>query len=396
MASGNDLATGDGKQGELVATMLTGSQRKTAYALRQNVESLIAGHNRRTLRETVLTDGRTVSAWQSDAPDNLHCVGFLTLTVGDTRKDLSGKNRFEQVFDAAEASRRINNLNRRFLADLFSKAIVVTERHKNKAIHFHIVGLLRSRADIRTGFDFEAFKEIRKSGKKFSAADVGASPELATIWKQLRETLPGYGFGRAELTPIEKAGESIASYVAKYIEKNVCNRIAADRRKKLVRYIGFEKTQLKPNEFSWGTKRAIAWRCKARAMAAVAGIKEKEQCKVKFGGRWAWQFTGTWTEIFGDNTLPWLAFEPQSYLETLSALDKMEKAWQQKWGSGFTTMRFQSELREYEDYERTPENKRAAWRCAMQTAREIEREDMKRLAWRQEPISDEDFNFANN
>lgn len=306
MDSGNGLTTGDGKQGEFVATLLSGSQRKTAYALRQNVESLIAGHNRRTLKETVLQDGRTVSTWTADAPDNLQCVGFLTLTVGDMIKDLTGRNRFEQVFDAAEASRRINNLNRRFLSTLFSRAIVVTERHKNKAIHFHIIGLLRSRADIRTGFDFAAFKEIRKTGKKFTAADVGASPELAAIWKRLRETLPGYGFGRAELTPIEKAGESIASYVAKYIEKNVCNRIAEDKRKKLVRYIGFEKSQMKPNEFSWGTKRAIAWRCKARAMASLVNIYEKEDMARHFGARWANFTTSLWQRVTGDDLQPFL------------------------------------------------------------------------------------------
>jgi hypothetical protein len=306
MDSGHDLTTGNGAQREFVAGLLTGSQRKTSYALRQNVESLIAGNAPKTLRTVTMPDGETHGAYVAEKPENLNCVGFLTLTIGDTETDLHGRKRFVKIYDAAEASRRINNLNRRFLKNLFERAIVVTERHKDKGIHFHIIGLLRSREDIRTGFDFAAFKEIRKIGKKFSAADVGASPELAAIWKTLRETLPGYGFGRAELTPIEKAGEAIASYVAKYIEKNVCNRIKEDKRKKLVRYVGFEKTQLKPNEFSWGTKRAIAWRGKARAMASLVNIYEKEEAAANFGARWAHFFTSMWQRVTGDDLSPFL------------------------------------------------------------------------------------------
>ena len=306
MDSGHGLATGDGKQSEFVAGLLTGSQRKTSYALRQNVESLIAGNAPKTLREVTTPDGKTVSAYVAEKPENLNCCGFLTLTIGDTETDLDGRKRFVKIYDAAEASRRINNLNRRVLSALFEKAIVVTERHKDKGIHFHIIGLLRSREDIRTGFDFRAFKEIRKTGKKYSAADVGASPELAAIWKRLREVLPGYGFGRAELTPIEKAGEAIASYVAKYIEKNVCNRIKEDKRKKLVRYIGYGKTQLKPNEFSWGTKRATAWRCKARAMASLVNIYDKEEASQQFGARWAHFFTSLWQRVTGDDLQPFL------------------------------------------------------------------------------------------
>jgi len=84
--------------------------------------------------------------------------------------------------------------------------------------------------------------------------------------------LPGLGFGRHELLPVRKTGECVAAYIAKYIEKNVCNRTAADRHKKLVRYFGWGKSHLKPNEFEWNGRQAQSWRGKARELVALAGL----------------------------------------------------------------------------------------------------------------------------
>lgn len=265
------------------------------------MENMITGNDRRTRKKITLPDGAEQIAYIAGNPENLNCSGFLTLTIGD-----GGAGKFKQVFDAVEASRRFNNLNRNFLRKIFERAVVVTERHKNGAVHFHLVGILAGRPDIRTGFDFSEFKRLRKSGRKFSAADVGASPELAALWKKLRDNLPDYGFGRAELTPIEKTGEAVACYVSKYIEKNICNRLVGDKRKKLVRYIGFRKSQLKPNEFSWGTKRATAWRCKARAMAGLVNITERSEMSVNLGPRWAHFVTSLWQRVTGDDLQPFL------------------------------------------------------------------------------------------
>jgi len=225
------------------------------------------------------------------------------------------KDRGSSRWDAAEASRRINNLNRRVLKDLFEIAILVTERHKSGAIHFHIVGILRGRTDIRTGFNWDAVR----SGNYSSVSDA-----LRATWEHLREVLPRYGFGRAELTPIESTGEAIACYVSKYIEKNICNRLKEDYRKKLVRYIGdwtvtkvlhvhlalrpgeiapqgeliaqgdgkFYK--VRPNDMGWATKRAVAWRWKARECAALIDVKTPEEAKRALGPRWAYNLTWIW------------------------------------------------------------------------------------------------------
>ncbi len=103
-------------QGDFVAKMLSGSQQKTAFALRLNAERMI--------RE-----------------NGLNQSGLLTLTVGDFVCDGHGlqipdfkdhcpackaagkirRMKFKGVFDAAEASRRINNL-RKFILTLFKRA----------------------------------------------------------------------------------------------------------------------------------------------------------------------------------------------------------------------------------------------------------------------------------
>lgn len=401
-------------QRELVEKMLSGSQAKTAFALRQNIGRMISGESPLVLREFTDKKGVVRKSWVADKPENLNCCAFLTLTVGDsmTHKDAM-ENRFEraltlalsltagmdlilsgateekiervkkrcevaeyhfhestrmgnsvpadgdchfvQVWNSSEASRRINNLNRHLLPEIFERAVIVTERHKNKAVHFHLVGILRGRPDIRTGFDFKAFRRARDArdrGKPDDAAEIryklSTSQALSGVWATLREKLPGYGFGRAELTPIEHTGEQVASYVAKYVEKNVCNRCAEDKHKKLVRYLGdwagvlpverpdkfAERIEwieiakrenqpvtlfglpesgcwkLKPNDFSWAGQRAWAWWNKAAELSGLCGWVETSKVKFEVGPRWAFKLASTWKEFCGDDMTPGIPDEP--------------------------------------------------------------------------------------
>ena len=236
-----------------VTRVMSGSQAKTAFALRVNCARMIE-------------------------LKGINSIGFGTFTVGDYHckthgKQLprgknkcplcQGKMAFVQVYDAAEASRRIKSLYAGLLDDLFEMSVLVTERHQSSAIHFHALAALKGSPDIRTGFDFEAVR-----CRNYASV----CPALKTIWKVLREKLPLYGFGRAELMPVRKTGNAVASYVSKYIEKNVLNRQPQDHRKKLVRYHGFNKTQLKPNEFEWNTPKARAWRQRARDTLDIIGV----------------------------------------------------------------------------------------------------------------------------
>ena len=326
------------RQTEFVEKMLSGSQKKTAFALRMNAERLV--------RE-----------------DGLHCTGFLTLTVGDYFCETHGKQtpkfknhcpvckqrnifsrmQFCGIYNADEASERINSV-REFLLTIFSRAILVSERHKNKALHFHLLGSLANGADIRSGLNFD---ELRRREYR------SASEDLKGLWKVLRNTLPKYGFGRHELLPIKKTGDAVAAYISKYIEKNVCQRSPADRRKKLVRYIGWKKNQLKPNEFEWDGLRARAWRAKTARLFEIAGCQLKEtkisppkrlvedcaaaagkirpkcldgsEIKRKFGARWAMKGTEIWSEVFTDDKLPFLEITPQRLLDCQKLLHEAEQ-----------------------------------------------------------------------
>lgn len=260
---------------------LTGSQKKTAFALEKNVARMI-----------------------SEA--GLERCGFLTLTVGDDAPD-----GFRQVWDAAEASRRIHSLMSGLLADIFPRAVVVTERHKSGAIHFHLI--VEARSDLRTGFDFAAFlsaRQARQRGECDPAAEKSyvdsATPALRALWALFRERLPSYGFGRAELTPIYKTGEAVSRYVSKYVEKNLFNRLPEDKGKKLVRYMGWRKLQLTANAFSWANARATAWRNKARDLAALAMVADRSKVAAAFGPRWSFKLTRIMHAV-DDRPLP--AFE---------------------------------------------------------------------------------------
>jgi hypothetical protein len=255
-------------QQDFLPRLLNGSQAKTAFALRMNAEALVKA-------------------------GGLNSTGFLTLTVGEMGED----GRFKQVKSAKEASRRINNLNRRILPDLFERAIVVTERTRAGAVHFHILGTLCGRPDIRSGLDFDAVK----------ARDYRtASPALRRIWEHFRAVLPDYGFGRAELLPIRKTGEAVASYVSKYVEKNVCNRLPEDAHKKLVRYLKWDKKQLKPNEFGWAGEKAVAWRQKTIAAAALVGVFSPGEAATAFGPRWAFTLSVKGWQPVDENVRPFL------------------------------------------------------------------------------------------
>jgi len=248
---GEGLAVGGSSSLSMVHNS-NGSGRKTAFALELNVARMVqeAGVER---------------------------IGFLTLTVGD-----SVRGKFRQVFDSGEASRRINSLCTGLIRDLFQRAVIVTERHKSQAIHFHLV--VQTAEDIRTGFDFVSF--FRREGYAGSAL-----PALRSLWGILRKRLPLYGFGRSELTPLYSTGEAVSRYVSKYVEKHLAERLPQDRGKKLVRYLGWKGGQMKPNDFCWATPGACEWRKNVQWIAALHGIKERCEARGAWGSRWAHRLT---------------------------------------------------------------------------------------------------------
>jgi len=230
--------------------------------------------------------------WMADT-FGVERVGFLTLTVGDT---VNGK--FVHVKERDEASRRFNSILNR-IRERYLCGVVVTERHRNGGIHFHLVVALKF--DAKSGFDFEEFYRLKKAKRSFVASDVGASAELAAEWKWWRENQAKYGFGRHELTPIKSNGEAIGRYVGKYLGKSWEARTDDDYGGRCVRYFGrWSKTGVKcgpPMSCRHGSMspKAQAWRECLKQVQFVTkqlGAEINEQnVKEHNGPRWAWRFT---------------------------------------------------------------------------------------------------------
>lgn len=160
---------------------LTTAQKKSAYALERNVKSFV----------------------EYFGLDN---VGFLTLTFAD------------HVTDRIEAQRRFNILRTEFLKKYYPNYIRVIERTKSGRIHYHL--LVSTRENIRKGLNFNQIAQ--RNYKSASAA-------IRKHWERLRNTLPKYGFGRAELLPIKSNSKGLSKYIAKYIGKTIGNRLPEDK-----------------------------------------------------------------------------------------------------------------------------------------------------------------------
>ena len=140
-------------------------------------------------------------------------LAFLTLTFLDN------------VQDKREAERRFNNFARRVLDQRYDAWIKVFERSpKTGRLHFHLLVVMRT--DIRTGFDFNAYRSARSakslSQRRYWTRIYGATvaPALRAEWVFLRGknandggACKAYGFGRHELVPIRATADAVGRYL---------------------------------------------------------------------------------------------------------------------------------------------------------------------------------------
>jgi len=190
-------------------------------------------------------------------------VGMLTLTFPD------------RVKCAREAQRRLNSLLSHFIRPTFGEYIAVLERHKDEAIHFHL--LIPVVDDIRTGYDSAAIER-----KDYASA----SPYLRSVWKLLREELPKYSFGRASLEPIKSSADAVAFYVSKYISKHIGERIESDKGVRLMR--ASDGVKAGTTRFGWHTDKARLWRTKAAMLGEAMNCTEAQMPEVLRPG-WAYR-----------------------------------------------------------------------------------------------------------
>jgi len=193
-------------------------------------------------------------------------VGFLTLTFPDN------------VTDNKIASRRFDSLNKHFLSRFFGEHMLVKERQKRGAWHYHI--LIDCRVDIRTGINWNEIHPASGRPKYISAC-----PALRSIWQLLRDRLPAYGFGRSELLPIKTTAAATSKYLGKYISKHIGAREERDKGVRLTSYsANFPKSTPK---LSWNSVGAKEWRRKASSFAVRMGYASPFDLQAEFGPSWA-------------------------------------------------------------------------------------------------------------
>lgn len=212
-------------------------ERKVVYAIKLNVQHLL----------------------EQAGIDN---CGFLTLTFGD------------HVTDWKEGQRRLHSFLTGWGSEHFLRYMCILEFMKNERIHYHLLSDLGH--DIRTGFDFEAVRKGNYSS---------ANNFLRHMWKELREVLPRYGFGRHELMPIKSNAETMGKYVAKYISKGIGNREFC-KGARMVRYSkGWRPVSM---QFAWNSEGARMWRKFVKDFAESCGFKSMSDFNINFGPRWAY------------------------------------------------------------------------------------------------------------
>lgn len=239
-------------------SLLTPYHRKQAYSLKENCSKFIQMFG-------------------------IERVGFLTLTFPDN------------VVDNKEAYKRFNSFRTNFLSSVFDEYMLVKERQKRGAWHYHL--LVAVSQDIRTGFDFnQVFPE---KGKR--PCYRSASPYLRNLWSELREALPKYGFGRSELAPVRANDEAMANYVGKYIEQNVTGKKLSgyEEQDKGVRLISYSRTWPRTNtKFSWNSAGSKEWRRKLKRFTVeLLGLNNTDDLKEKYGSKWAYIWTDYIIEI---------------------------------------------------------------------------------------------------
>lgn len=206
-------------ENDLRIPRLSTQHRKTAYILKESVQSMAVRHG-------------------------IEKLGFLTLTFAD------------HVTCAREAQRRLNSLITHVIKRRYVGYVGVFERQKSGRIHYHFLVALDH--DIRTGVDFSEFeKNDYKSASKL----------LREEWFFWRNTAKKYRFGRTELLPIKSTAEAIGKYVGKYISKHIECRLDEDKGVRLVRYS--KDARVGTTRFMFDSDGSKEWRRKVKLFASM-------------------------------------------------------------------------------------------------------------------------------
>lgn len=243
---------------EVIVGGMSRSELKTAFVLEQNVAKLFR-----------------------DYP--IERIGFMTITFP------------KSVVTPKEASRRFNSFRTHYLRDCADVYIKVTEPHKDKRPHYHLLVVLPS--DIHTGFDwvsFEAAKlEYQRNGKSLAFRDftkvysASATKYLRRFWSSSRRAAKAYKLGRTEILPIKSEAEAAVRYVGKYIEKGSVHRTGVW---KGVRLVSCSRSLERAANcrFSWANS-GKKWRSYVSEVASILNINDLSEFSLRYGAKWAYK-----------------------------------------------------------------------------------------------------------
>lgn len=272
-----------------IADHAPGSQRKVAPQLEGARSASLLYLNSNISTDTLPEGSPELSPYHQKAAfalgENVHrfCslygvenCGFLTLTFPDN------------VQDHKEASRRFNSMNTHYLRTFYGEWIWARERQKRGAWHYHLV--VQCKGDIRTGFDWDEYRAWLtdySKGKRRRLRTGNAF--LRSLWEMNNRAFPSYGFGRVELLPIRSTVDAVASYVGKYISKQIDQRPDEDKGVRLTSHsAGFIAGSPK---FSWNTEGAKAWRRNLALFAIHACCcSTHDEFLERAPRRWAYRF----------------------------------------------------------------------------------------------------------
>lgn len=266
-------------------TRLTSSQRKSAFALKENVTKMAERHG-------------------------IENLGFLTLTFDPKvklkrdRRGVGKKGEVPDFTNRAAAQSFFNSLCTNVIKTRYLEYIIVPERHRSNRIHYHLLVAcswkVKEPAD---GFRFVDFAAIQQ--RDYSSV----GPRLKQEWAFWRDVAPKYMFGRCEMLPIKTTKEAISRYLAKYVAKNIEHRRDDDKRAKLVRYsrrlernpdgspvidpdsgkkVWTGANPVKVNSFAFNSTGYYLWRQKLGRLMLACGVQCRSKFKEWFGSRWAY------------------------------------------------------------------------------------------------------------
>jgi hypothetical protein len=227
-------------------------------------------------------------------------VGFLTLTLGDF--DAGG--RYRNLRDRKETQRRFHSLLTNVIARRYQCGVTVTERHRNRGLHFHLAVVCAE--DIHGEIDFAAcFPHKDARGKPQQQPDYStANAALKREWAFWRRVSKFYGFGRHQLQPMRETGEALGRYLAAYLSADWENRLPEDKGARCVRYFGHwskpprvtgqrRRTPPHGSRFGWMHARSRAWREMLKQIVVVLRYKgapiTEQNTKDILGPKWAWK-----------------------------------------------------------------------------------------------------------